>query len=73
MTMHTPTAMQGQVIERSYGWANGSLYRRTLDHSDGSVAWAVADDASAEALPEGWEATESAPAVAEWTPCSEPR
>lgn len=75
MMMSTPTTMQGQTVERSYGWADGSLYRRTLDRSDGSVSWAVADDESAAALADAGYGTgteDHAPRVAEWTPCDEP-
>jgi hypothetical protein len=41
MKMHTPPAMQGQMVEISFGGdGSGTLYRRTIDRSDRSVAWA---------------------------------
>lgn len=75
MRMGTPGVEQGQMVERSYGWRDGALYMRVHDRSDRSTQWYVADEDSANALPEGYDAGGEShpPEVAEWTPCSEPR
>lgn len=77
MQMATPKAMQGtDIIQISYGWHNGDLYRRTFDQSDRSARWYRADEASAARLfgksyePGG---AVYAPDVETWEPCQEPR
>jgi hypothetical protein len=56
MVLHIPRANQGQIVEVSYGWHEGDLYRRALDRSDRSVVirvlrspWDHVDEGSAEA------------------------
>ena len=74
MNMGTPRREQGQAVERSYGWVDGALYRRTLDRSDGTEMWARADEESADALPEGYSpgGEDEPPAVSEWIACARP-
>lgn len=71
--MYTPRKNQGQIVDVSYGWHDGSLYRRTIDRSDKSMEWAVADDRSARKEAESevglWD---RAPEVRSWRPCVEP-
>lgn len=73
MTMITPPECQGQMVEVSYGWIDGRLYQRTVDHSDRSVSWAVADDRG-DRLPESWHPVNGAPDLPStaWIPCAEP-
>lgn len=55
MTLHTPPENQGQIVEVSYGWQAGCLYRRVVDRSDRSVSWSVAsDDDEVNALRREW-------------------
>ena len=74
MMMHTPAANQGQMVEVSYGWCDGALYRRITDRSDRSVSWARADDDEAAVEAESsiglWDAE---PSVTTWIACDEPR
>jgi len=72
MMMIVPPECQGQTVESSYGWHEGSLYRRTEDRSDGSVWWARADSEESDALPEGWIAVNGAPPCIGWEPCRDP-
>jgi len=37
MRLSIPRANQGQIVEVSYGWNDGDIYRHTLDRSDRSV------------------------------------
>ena len=79
MRMETPRSEQGQIVERSYGWSDsgdGAYYMRVHDRSDRSTAWYRADMESSAALAEtSYDAggDDSAPEIAEWIPCSEPR
>lgn len=34
---HTPPENQGQIVEVSFGWADGALLRRSFDASDRTV------------------------------------
>lgn len=79
MRLHTPRALQGGIVERSYGWNDGVLYRKTLDRAAQVVQWHRADEASASALMDDGEAegfrpesAERAPYVEEWIACEEP-
>lgn len=75
MRMSTPGAEQGQMVARSYGWADGEYYMRTFDRSDGAVAWFVADEDSRDNLAtSSYDAGGAShpPEVAEWIPCGEP-
>lgn len=70
--MSTPRAEQGQMVERSYGWIDGDLYRRTFDHSQPSrpATWDKADAASADkAAASNYDAggADMPPRVEEWT------
>lgn len=70
--MSTPRAEQGQTVERSYGWIDGDLYRRTFDHSQPSrpATWAKADAASADkAAASSYDAggADKPPRVEEWS------
>ena len=68
MRMYVSLANAGQIVEVSYGWNCGALYRRTYDQSDRSTQWHVADEESARQLAEAkWEAWYGDPAVATWT------
>ena len=72
MMLHTPPANQGQMVEASYGWYEGSLYRRTVDASDGSVIWEVADGDESDHLPPHWQAVNGSPQIDTWTLCDAP-
>jgi hypothetical protein len=75
MRLGTPRAEQGQTVEHSYGWEDGTLYRRTADGSDRTVAWHCADRTSAARLAEeDWDAGSAAdaPAVVTWSTCDGP-
>lgn len=75
MRKGTPRVNQGQTVEMSYGWHDGCYYRCTLDRSDGSQTWHIADDESAELLAEiGYDAGGDCeePTIAEWAACKEP-
>ena len=72
MNMITPPKNQGQIVETSYGWHDGCLYRRIVDRSDGSVIWEMADEDESDHLPEGWCAVNGSPTVDSWTPCNAP-
>lgn len=74
MTLHTPPAHQGQIVEVSYGWADGTLYRRIYDASDRQTSWAyAADEAEVEDyLASGDEPWHEEPAITTWQPCAEP-
>ena len=69
MNMITPPKNQGQVVETSYGWVNGCLYRRIVDTSDGSAIWEVADEEESDQLPEGWCAVNGSPKIDTWILC----
>lgn len=44
LKFHTPPANQGQIVEVSYApTMEGEVIRRTLDRSDNSVCYAIAD------------------------------
>lgn len=75
-TMHTPPANQGQTVVVSYGWHDGCLYRHTLDRSDRSERWEVAndDDALADYQESSSEIWNEAPSESlTWRPAREPR
>jgi len=45
--MHIPPECQGQIVEVSYGdGCDGTVYRRTLDHSDSTEMWERAEYAA---------------------------
>ena len=67
--MITPPKNQGQIVETSYGWVDGCLYRRIIDTSNGSVIWEVADEDESDQLPEGWQAVNGSPNIHTWTLC----
>lgn len=74
--MHVPPENQGQIVEVSYGWRDDRLYRRVLDKSDRSEAWAVARDSKAlrnyqESSSELW--NEAPPEKITWKPCEPPK
>ena len=69
ITMHTPPKNQGQIVETSYGWYEGRLYRRTVDASDGSVVWEVADEDESDQLPPYWIPRNGPPQIDTWTRC----
>jgi hypothetical protein len=73
MQLHTAPEDQGQIVEVSYGWDDGYLYRRTFDQSDRTECWEVADEEEAAGLPEGWTAINGSPAIRVWTACYDPR
>lgn len=76
MKLSTPKALQGQMVQVSYGWHEGYLYRRTFDQSDRSEQWDRADDDSTGRLAwRNWDAGGEVygPDVETWTPCQEPR
>lgn len=75
MNMHTPRREQGQTVTRSYGWVCGDLYRCTLDLSDNTEAWDVADTEIQTRLAEaGYDpgGENDAPDVKTWWPCDRP-
>lgn len=74
MTWTTPTENQGQMVEISYGWHDGGLYRRRYDHSTRTATYAVADEDSAARLAQsGWDAINGSPdGVQTWTPSDNP-
>lgn len=75
MTMIVPPECQGQIVEVSYGWFEGSLYRRTRDRSDGTDLWSVADERGAAKLAEtSWHPVNSAPPLGarRWKRCADP-
>lgn len=74
MTMHTPPANQGQIVEVSYGWQDGTLYRRIYDRSDRSEAWhyASAEDEVNAYIESGCEPWNEEPPIQAWTACDEP-
>ena len=72
MNMITPPKNQGQIVETSYGWVDGCLYRRIVDRSDGSVIWEVADGDESDQLPPYWIARNGPPRIDTWTPCDAP-
>ena len=72
MNMITPPEHQGQIVETSYGWHDGCLYRRIVDASDGSVIWEVADEDESDHLPTYWQAINGPPKIDTWTPCDAP-
>jgi len=76
MKLGVPRIMQGQMVEYSYGWLDGDLFRRIWDRSDGTVVWARADDESAADLSEdGYDpgGTDYPPSVEEWVECPDPQ
>ena len=75
MTIQTPRSEQGQTVEYSYGWHEGTYYMRAKDHGDGTVKWWYADDESADALADAsYDAggADDTPSVATWTECDDP-
>ena len=73
MIMQIAPEDQGQIVETSYGWYEGSLYMRISDRSDRTTAWYLADQDKADTLPEDWEPINGAPDFTGWTPCAEPQ
>jgi hypothetical protein len=72
MQMHTPPENQGQIVETSYGWHEGSLYRCTLDRSDRSVSWERYDGDGSEDV-EPWNGDPSRDLDrAAWVACDDP-
>jgi len=72
----TPRADQGQIVEVSYGWHDGSYFRKTYDRSDRTITWDVADEDSSDRLAmTGYDAggADYAPTIDGWTPCEEPK
>lgn len=69
MNMITPPEHQGQMVETSYGWHDGCLYRRIVQ-PDGWTIWHVADEEESERLPEGWEAINGRPQIDQWFLCN---
>jgi hypothetical protein len=72
--MYTPPQNQGQMIEVSYGWLEGDLYRRVRDTSELSVNWFVlrAKDGADTIAEDVWSDVPNVPDDA-WTPCAGPR
>ena len=71
MKLYTPPSHQGQMVERSWGWHEGDLYRRTYDASDRTTIWHRADEESAADLAERW-SFDRIDEVQEWIPCGDP-
>ena len=74
MTMYTPPENRGQIVDISYGWCDGNLYRRVRDRSDSSTQWYRATDeteinAYVESGSESWN---EEPSVKAWTACDHP-
>lgn len=69
MNMIMPPEHQGQIVETSYGWYEGSLYRRTTDLSDGSTVWEMADEDESDQLQTHWQAVNGSPKIDTWTLC----
>ena len=69
MNMITPPKNQGQIVETSYGWHDGCLYRRIVDASDGSVIWEMADEDESDHLPPYWIPRNGPPKIDTWTLC----
>ena len=69
MQFHTPPENQGQIVLVSYGWSDGTLYRRTLDQSDRSVVirstdpWYWVENNKQVAQLENWDPWNNAPPV----------
>lgn len=72
MMLITPPENQGQMVEVSYGWHEGRLYRRTFDRSDLSESWAVADEEEAQELDESWDPANGRPPIKTWVDCQDP-
>jgi hypothetical protein len=74
MRMQTPPENQGKMVAVSYGWSDGSLYKRVYDASDRSESWYVCDDESAQEIPEEWDAANGEPPIENeiWTECAKP-
>ena len=66
-----PPICQGQIVEVSYGddYAGGA-YRRTYDHSDRTVSYAVADMASCgcDCECDCWDPANTEPVKFDWRP-----
>lgn len=74
--MHIPPENQGQIVEVSYGWIEGRLYKRSLDKSDRTEDWWVARDSEAlrdyqESSSELW--NEPPPEKITWKNCEDPK
>jgi hypothetical protein len=69
MNMITPPKNQGQIVETSYGWVDGCLYRRIVDTSDRSVVWEVADEDESDHLPPYWIPRNGPPKIDTWILC----
>lgn len=72
MQMITPPENQGQMVEVSYGWHDGRLYRRTYDRSDRAESWDIADEEDSNNLPESWCAVNGGPGRMRWEVCDKP-
>lgn len=75
MQLDTPPQNQGQIVEVSYGWHEGTLYRRVYDHSDRSEAWSRADaDAARELASTDWEPWNADCPLErdDWVACADP-
>jgi hypothetical protein len=64
----TPPACQGQIVETSYAWVEGYLYRRVVDRSapagTGETIYCC-DRRWSDSLPEPWHPINGEPAVPE--------
>ena len=73
MKMHTPPECQGQIVEVSYGWLDGTLFCRVYDRSDRTTSWLRCPEERAnELIEEGWEPWNSDTSTDGWKPCDEP-
>lgn len=75
MKLHTPPENQGQMIDVSYGWHEGYLYRRTYDESDRSTAWhRASDDEEVQGyIASGEQPWNSEPPIKSWEKCKDPQ
>ena len=75
MKLGTPRANQGQIVEISFGWCDGRLYRHTFDQSDRTELWDVADKDESNEVPESYDPggdDYGPPGVKTWMPCAAP-
>lgn len=78
IALHTPPENEYQLLHVSYGWHEGTLYKRTLypfEDGPAEMDWhALAPWACVELADMHWHASESRPDVPRdaWTACDEP-
>lgn len=74
MILHTPPENQGQIVEISYGWHEGDLYKRVYDRSDRSTQWYRASSQRQinRYIASGSEPWDEEPSISAWKACDDP-